>query len=99
MAGSSSGVGFWNQNPVGDTAVTTPSTPLTGFPTSGEMWLAPWICGIVSGSSGVGGTGVHGSGPAAELRGEGSPTEKSAALLSVSVQGLVRLADVAFVVP
>src|ERR687890_2510082 len=49
---------------------------------------------MVSGTTGAGCAGLHDKGPAAELRGEGRPTVKSAALLSVSVQGLVRETDV-----
>jgi hypothetical protein len=49
---------------------------------------------MVSGAAGPGVAGLHGRGPSAALRGEGLPTRKSAALLSVSVHGLVREIDV-----
>src|SRR5919112_5705547 len=51
---------------------------------------------MVSGTTGPGCVGLHDKGPCAELRGEGRPTVKSAALLSVSVQGLVRATEVEF---
>src|SRR3954449_6945615 len=94
VAGSSSGVVLWIQKPVLPTAVTTPTTPSTGLPASGDTCDRPWICSIVSGSTGAGGVGVHCCGPAAALRGDGAPTEKSAPLWSVSVHGLVRATDV-----
>ena len=54
---------------------------------------------MLSGSTGAGGATEHGCAPAALLRGLGGPAVKSAALLSVSVQGLVRLTEVVLVVP
>lgn len=77
-----------------------PWTPLTGLPASGERWPAPWICGIVSGSStGGGSVGPHVTVAVLLFCGDGGALAKSTALLSVSAHALVRVEEVVFEVP
>ena len=80
VAGSASGVGSWNQKPLVETVVTTPGTSATLTPACGETCAAPWMSWMRRpGTPGSGGGVVL-----PVLRGFGSPTAKSAALLSVS---------------
>ncbi len=75
VAGSASGSGSWNQNPLLLTAVTTPGTLDTGLPASGERCALPWISWMRAFGAG------SGPGPGPELpllRGFGAATVKSA---------------------
>ena len=85
-----SGCGSSNQKPFVLTAVTTPGTDVTFWPTSGERCAAPWMSWM---KADVGG-GLPPPPPPgpwpAEFSGAGAPAVKSAALLSVSVAPLRR---------
>ncbi|MEU6149962.1 hypothetical protein ABZ816_08185 [Actinosynnema sp. NPDC047251] len=96
MRGSASGAVSWIQkprSPVAREAVTTPGTPATFAPSSGETRVVPWMSRIrLSPGSGSGSTSP---GPwPLELTGVGAPTAKSAELSSVS-SSAGRAADVA----
>ncbi len=90
VAGSASGCGSWNQNPLPPLAVTTPVTLATSLPFIGDRCAEPWMSWILA-STGSGSGGVEVS-----VFGDGLTAANSVLLLSVSAVGTLRVADVVF---
>ncbi len=91
VRGSASGAVSWIQKPlepVVRTAVTTPGTPVTALPSSGETRVMPWMSCTRTVPGSVGSPGSPGSVPPdvspAALTGVGAAADRSAALSSVS---------------
>lgn len=85
------------REPLARTPVTTPGTPVTDVPSSGETRVVPWMSWIRT-SPGSVGPGSSGSCPPPDvsplvLTGVGAPAARSAALSSVSASEAARATD------
>lgn len=101
VRGSASGAVSWIQKPREPevrTAVTTPGTPVTALPSSGETRVVPWMSWIRTVPGSVGLPGSPGSSPPPEVSpaaftGDGAAAVRSAALSSVSANEAARATE------